>query len=187
VTTFVALLRAVNLGSHKPIAMSALREFATSLGFCEVRTLLQTGNIVFAAKARSAKNLEDLLESKARARLALETDFFIRSAEEWKVLVEKNPFPDEAKDASGRLVVMFLKHAPKADALTALRASIRGPEVADILGKQAYIIYPEGIGRSRLTNAAIEAKLGTRATGRNWNTVLKIGALMEADGGREVE
>jgi uncharacterized protein (DUF1697 family) len=179
VTTFVALLRAVNLGNHNPIAMSSLREFATGLGFLEVRTFLQSGNIVFAAKPQSGKRLEVLFESKAKARLGLQTDFFVRSAEEWKVLVEKNPFPDEANRTPGRLIVMFLKHAPNADALAALRSAIRGSEVADIVGKQAYIIYPEGIGRSRLTNAAIEAKLGTRATGRNWNTVLKLAAALQ--------
>jgi uncharacterized protein (DUF1697 family) len=179
VITFVALLRAVNLGNHNPIAMSALREFATGLGFFDVRTLLQSGNIVFAAKPQSGKKIESLLDNKAKARLGLATDFFVRSAEEWKLLVEKNPFPDEAKRAPGRLIALFLKQAPNADALTALRAAIRGSEVADIVGKQAYIIYPEGVGRSRLTNALIEAKLGTRTTGRNWNTVLKLAALLQ--------
>ena len=59
--------------------------------------------------------------------------------------------------------------------------SIRGPEILEIVDKQAYVIYPDGVGRSRLTNAAIEAKLGTRTTGRNWNTVLKIAALAGAE------
>ena len=176
-TTFVGLLRAVNLGGHQQIAMSVLREFATDLGFLDVRTILQSGNIVFGAERGSVKDLEDLMESKARGKLRLATDFFVRSANDWKVLVAKNPFPDEAERAPGRLIVMFLKDAPRADALTALRGSIRGREVVEIVGKQAYIIYPDGVGRSRLTNAAIEAKLGTRATGRNWNTVLKIANL----------
>ena len=92
-------------------------------------------------------------------------------------MVEKNPFPDEAERTPGRLIVMFLKHSPNPSGLKALRDAIRGPEVVEIVGKQAYIVYPDGIGRSRLTNAVIEGKLGTRSTGRNWNTVLKIAAL----------
>ena len=63
-----------------------------------------------------------------------------------------------------------------------LRESIRGPEVLEIVGRQAYVIYPDGVGRSRLTNAAIETKLGTRTTGRNWNTVLKIAVLAGSEG-----
>jgi uncharacterized protein (DUF1697 family) len=179
VTTFVTLLRAVNIGSHKPVAMSALRDFATGLGYSDVRTLLQSGNIVFRAETRSANDLERLLEHEAKLQLGLETDFFVRSAKDWKVLVDRNPFPDAARRDPGHLVVMFLKDAPSAKSLAALRASIRGSEVVDIEGKQAYIIYPDGIGRSRLTNSLIEAKLGTRSTGRNWNTVIKAAALAE--------
>ena len=176
-TKFVALLRAVNLGSHQQVAMSALRDFAKDLGFRDVRTILQSGNLVFEAERLSAKGLENLLESKAKTALRFATDFFVRSAKDWKILVEKNPFPDEAERAPGRLIVMFLKHSPNPSGLKALRDAIRGPEVVEIVGKQAYIVYPDGIGRSRLTNAVIEGKLGTRSTGRNWNTVLKIAAL----------
>ena len=178
---FVALLRAVNLGGHQQIAMSALRDFAEDLGFLNVRTILQSGNLVFDAERCGPKNLEDLLESKAKTALGLATDFFVRSAKDWKLLVEKNPFPDEATQAPARLIVMFLKDAPNANGLKALRDSIRGPEIVEVVGKQAYLVYPDGVGRSRLTNALIEAKLGTRATGRNWNTVRKIAALTAAD------
>jgi uncharacterized protein (DUF1697 family) len=177
VTTFVALLRAVNLGTHQQIGMSTLREFAKDLGLLEVRTILQSGNLVFATERQDAGSLEPFLERKAKTILQLATDFIVRSASDWKVLVDQNPFSDAAARAPGRLLVMFLKHSPNPSGLKALRDAIRGPEVIEIVGKQAYIIYPDGVGRSRLTNAAIETKLGTRATGRNWNTVLKIAAL----------
>ena len=176
-TTFVALLRAVNLGSYQQIAMSDLRDFAKDCGFLDVRTLLQSGNLVFAAERQNAKGLEDLLESKAKTSLRLATDFFVRSAKDWKVVVDRNPFPDQAARTPGRLIVMFLKHSPNPSGLKALRDAIRGPEVVEIVEKQAYIIYPDGVGRSRLTNTVIESTLGTRATGRSWNTVLKIAAL----------
>lgn len=177
-STFVALLRAVNLGSHQQIAMSALRDFAKDLGLVDIRTHRQSGNLVFGAERQTAKSLENLLEGNAKRALRLATDFFVRSAKEWKVLVEKNPFPEEAARTPGRLIVMFLKDSPNADGLKAVRAAIRGPELVEIVGRQAYVVYPEGVGRSRLTNAVIEAKLGARATGRNWNTVLKIAALV---------
>jgi uncharacterized protein (DUF1697 family) len=71
---------------------------------------------------------------------------------------------------------MFLKRAPSLQEVEALQAAILGPELVVIQGKQAYIVYPAGIGRSRLTNALLEKKLGTRGTSRNWNTVLKLEA-----------
>ena len=181
--TFIALLRAINLGSHKPIAMSALRDFVADLSFTDARTLLQTGNVVFRGEAQSAGKLEHLLEMEAKAHLGLDTDFFVHSAKDWKALVSRNPFPDEARRDPSHLVVMFLKDAPDAKSLATLRAAIKGPEIVDVSEKQAYIIYPVGIGRSRLTHALIETKLGTRGTSRNWNTVLKLAALAAENDG----
>lgn len=179
VKTLISLLRAINLAGHKQVAMPVLRDFFTGLGFSDVRTLLQTGNIIFRSEAQNANDLERLLESEAKAQLGLDTDFFVRTAKDWKALVDANPFPDEAKSDPSHLVVMFLKDAPQAKSLQALRASIRGPEIVDLVGRQAYIVYPAGIGRSRLTNALVESKLGFRGTGRNWNTVRKIASLAE--------
>jgi uncharacterized protein (DUF1697 family) len=177
VKTLIALLRAINLAGSKTVAMPLLREFFIGLGFADVRTLLQSGNIIFRGETRSANELEYLLEREAKAQIGLDTDFFVRSAKDWKALIDANPFPDEAKSDPSRLLVMFLKDAPDPKSLEALRASIRGPEIVDLVRRQAYIVYPAGIGRSRLTNALVESKLGFRGTGRNWNTVQKIAAL----------
>jgi len=73
--------------------------------------------------------------------------------------------------------VMFLKTSPSRDAVTALQNAIKGREVVKAEGRQAYLVYPDGVGRSRLTTALIEQKLGTRGTARNWNTVLKLADL----------
>ena len=74
---------------------------------------------------------------------------------------------------------MFLKQVPGREAVEALQAAIKGPEIVRADGKQAYIVYPDGIGRSKLTNTVIEEKLGTRGTARNWNTVLKLADLIQ--------
>jgi uncharacterized protein (DUF1697 family) len=94
-------------------------------------------------------------------------------------IVENNPFPDEAECDAAHLVVMFLKRAPSAEDIEALRETITGPENVSVEDKQAYIVYPRGIGRSRLTNTLLEKKLGTRGTARNWNTVLKLASVAE--------
>ncbi len=177
--TYVALLRAVNMGGHKLVAMADLRALLLRLGFADPRSLLQSGNLVFRADARPGADLELLLEAEAKKQLGLETDFFIRSGPEWKALVEHNPFRAAARQDPAHLAVQFLKDAPTAKAVTALRAAIVGRETVRAMGRELYAVYPDGFARTRLTTALIDRKLGTRATGRNWNTVLKLGALVE--------
>ena len=124
-------------------------------------------------------DLERLLEEEAAKRLDLHTDFFVRNAEEWKAIVANNPFREEAKRDAAHLIVMFLKCTPSAKDVEALRAAITGPEIVSADGGQAYIVYPAGIGRSRLTNTLVEKKFRTRGTARNWNTILKLASLVE--------
>ena len=176
-TIYLALLRGINVGGHKRVAMADLRELVTELGFVDARSLLQSGNLVFRGDGRTGAQLERALEAEAERRLALQTAFFVRTAEEWKAVVARNPFREQAERDPGRLLVMFLKDVPDAENVEALQTAITGPEVVRAEGRQAYIVYPSGIGRSRLTNALVEKVLGTRATGRNWNTVLKLDAL----------
>lgn len=175
----MALLRAVNLGAHNKVAMSDLRELLGRLGFEEPRSLVQSGNLVFRAARPVGASLERLLETEAENTLHLRTEFFVRSAEEWKGVVAGNPFAEDAGRDPGHLIAMFFKDVLRADDVRALQAAIAGRERVHAEEKQAYIVYPDGIGRSRVTNAFIEKKLGSRCTGRNWNTVLKLAALAE--------
>jgi uncharacterized protein (DUF1697 family) len=174
----IALLRAVNVAGRNPIVMAELRNLLTELGFVDVRSLLQTGNLVFRSKAPIGADLEEFLEAEAAKRHQLRTDFFVRHEEEWKRMIANNPFQDEASRDASHLVVMLLKQVPAANAVEALQASITGPERVRVDGSQAYLVYPAGIGRSRLTNAFVERKLGARGTSRNWNTVLKLEAAI---------
>jgi uncharacterized protein (DUF1697 family) len=177
--TQIALLRAVNVAGHNKVAISDLRALLDDLGFADAKSLLQSGNLVFQSNLVSGAALEQLLEKESAKRLGLTTEYFVRSADEWKQIVAHNPFPKEAKTAPGHLVVVFLKAAPTAKNVDALRAAIRGPETITADGKQLYVVYPAGIGRSKLTLALIEQKLAFQATARNWNTVVKLAALCE--------
>jgi uncharacterized protein (DUF1697 family) len=174
---YIALLRAINVGGHAKVAMADLRDLVKRLGFEDAHALLQTGNLVFRGGSRSGAALERTLEAEAAKRLGLETDFFVRTSPEWQAVVAGNPFPADAKRDPSHLVVQFLKDAPRASAVQALQRAIVGPERIRASGKQLYVVYPAGIGRSKLTNKLIEEKLRTRSTGRNWNTVLKLAAL----------
>ena len=160
--------------------MADLRGFIAALGFADVRSLLQSGNLVFRGKSRKIDHLERLLETEAAKRLALQTTFFIRTAEEWEAIVSRNPVREEAGRDPGHLLVLFLKDAPAASRVKALQAAITGRETLRVRGREAYVVYQDGIGRSRLTSTLIEKRLETSGTGRNWNTVLKVNAAAQS-------
>ena len=177
-TTYVVLLRAVNVAGHGMVAMADLRAMVEKMGFDDPRTLLQSGNLVFRSPARSPAQLERALEAETKQRLGVATAYFVRTAQEWQAVVAGNPFKTEATRDPGHLLLMCLKDAPAAPAVKALQAAISGREVLRAKGRHAYFVYPDGVGTSRLTNAVIEKKLGTSGTARNWNTVLKLNALV---------
>jgi len=176
----VALLRGVNVVGNTMVAMSDLRDVLAELGFTDVRSLLQSGNLVFRTDRRlSGPSLERVLEAATTKRLGRESPTYMaRSAAEWKTLIDANPFPAAAKRDPSHLLVMFLKTPAAAGKVKALRAAIRGRETIEAVGKHLYVIYPDGVGKSKFTHALIERHLATRATGRNWNTVLKLAALV---------
>jgi len=175
--TYIALLRGVNVAGHRNVAMADLRALLAELGFANPRSVLQTGNLVFAARG-STGTLESRLEREAAARLGLHTDFVVRDEGEWSAVVSGNPFPQMAANDPAHLVVMFLKKAPAAGAVEALRAAISGRETVAAAGRELYVCYPDGIGRSRLSGTVIEKTLGTRGTARNWNTVLRLASQL---------
>jgi uncharacterized protein (DUF1697 family) len=177
--TYVGLLRAINLGAHNRIAMSDLRAMLEKLGFDDPKTLLLSGNIVFKCAAGSCAALERMLEAASTKHLKVTTDYFVRSAKDWQAIVSDNPFAKEAKQDPGHLLMMCLREAPTAAQIKALQESITGNEVVKANGRHAYFVYPDGVGRSKLTIQKIEKALGTRGTARNWNTVLKLAELSQ--------
>ena len=174
----IALLRAVNVGG-RPALSADLRALFAELGFGEVQTLLQSGNVVFDAGKAADAALEKRLEAAFETQFGFAADFLVRSAAEWRDIVAANPFPEKARSDPSHLVLFALSKAPEADRAEALQADWPGPEQVKVIGREAYIVYPEGIGRSKLINGLIEKRLGVRCTGRNWNTALKLAAMTE--------
>jgi len=175
----IALLRAVNVGGTGKLAMADLKAMLVKIGFADARTLLQSGNVVFTSD-RKPDALEKLLEAETAKRMKVATEYFVRTAKEWDGVVATNPFPREAKDDPGRLVVLVTKAAPTAAAVKALQAAIKGREVVKGGARHAYLYYPDGQGNSKLTPSMIERHLGTRGTARNWNTVMKLMGMVAA-------
>ena len=155
--------------------MEGLRAFFADVGFAGAKTLLQSGNVVFSGPKRSTSSLELLLEGEAKARMSLDTAFFVRTEKEWMEIIEANPFRREAVDDPARLILLALKQIVQPAKVETLQAAIKGREVVRAAGREAYVVYPDGMGRSRLTVSLLEKHLG-RCTARNWNTVLRIAA-----------
>jgi len=176
-STSIALLRGINVGGHNKVAMSDLRDLCADLGFAHVKSLLQSGNLIFEGDQQGGAELESFLEKETAKRLGLSAGYIIRSANEWRRIIARNPFPAHAQEDRSHLVVVFLKSVPSARSVEDLRAAIKGPEILHSDKKNIYIVYPAGIGRSKLTGTLIEAKLGVAGTARNWNTILKLAEL----------
>ena len=172
----VALLRAVNVGGRK-VVMAELRDMLGGMGLEEPRTLLASGNAAFRSD-EPADELEGAIEAAIQRRFGLHSDVMIRTPAECAAAMAAGPFQAEAKAAPAYTYVMFLKWAPAAAGVAALQAAVEPlPERVEVRGREAYLHYPEGAGRSKLTNVLIERKLGVKGTARNWNTVGKLAAL----------
>jgi uncharacterized protein (DUF1697 family) len=176
-TRYVALLRAVNVGGRNAVAMADLRAWFEDLGFQNPRTLLNSGNIVFEAATLSIERLEVKLEADARKALKIETPFLVRTGEDLARVVARNPFPKEASSDPGHLLVVFAKANLAAANVKSLEEAIVGRERVRADGRHLYAVYPDGAGRSKLTAALIDKKLGCAGTARNWNTVIKLKEL----------
>jgi uncharacterized protein (DUF1697 family) len=176
-TIHIGLLRAVNVAGRNKVGMADLRECLVGLGMRDVRSLLQSGNVVFRSDIAVTARVERVLEEAAAQQLGLTTDFLVRTSKDWRALVADNPFREEARRDPSHLLVMCLKSTPEPEKVSALRKAIKGRETIRSKGRQVYIVYPDGIGRSPLTTKLIETALGTRGTGRNWNTVLQLDAM----------
>lgn len=177
-TSYVALLRAVNVGGTRKVAMADLRGMVEALGFTDVQTLLQSGNVVFRGAAASTTSLERRLETQAAKRLALQTDFIVRTADEWRAVVAGNPLAAAARRDPSRFLVIALKDPPTAAQGLALRRAVPAPEDLRVRGREIYLSSPNGISQSKVTALLMKKVLATVGTGRNWNTVLKLAALV---------
>jgi uncharacterized protein (DUF1697 family) len=180
-TIFVSMLRGVNVGGTSRIKMATLQELYESLGLRDVRTLLQSGNVVFRSNLTDRVRLSKRLMQEIERQLDLKVDVIIRTLAEIQSIVERSPVLSPHADLS-KLLVMFLADVPDAQAQASLLKAHSGPEMLEIRGPEVYLDYPNGVGRSKLSGALIENKLHRSGTARTWHTITK---LLEA--GRQLD
>jgi uncharacterized protein (DUF1697 family) len=175
-TVYVSMLRAVNVGGSSRIKGDALRAVYESLGVADVRTLLQSGNVLFRSNLKDRQQLVKRIEQEIERQLDLDVEVILRTLAEVATIVERGPVLSPRADKN-KLLVMFLKSVPDAAAQGALLRWHKAKEMKEMLevrGPEIYLYYPDGIGRSKLTGAAIEGQLDIPGTARNWNTLTKI-------------
>jgi uncharacterized protein (DUF1697 family) len=171
VATQIALLRGINLASHNRVPMPQLREHLAELGYGEVRTVVQSGNLVLESSA-SAKQLAADLQQAIAARFGVDTPVVLRTDAQLRKVVDDNPFPDAAADPK-RYQVTFLESACPAAAAQTLRDADVAPERLHVAGREIYVWHVNGIQKSPAAKL-LERTLGRVGTARNWNTVLKL-------------
>ena len=168
---WIALVRAIGPLTHKKMPMSQLRAGCVEAGLKEVRTVLATGNVIFASELSESEIFRRL--SKVVATFDLQNDVFLRRAQELKEVLAENPFPEASTERPNHMLVLFMSKQPTKSEIMAAH-SFGGPERVRVIGKEAYIDYINGVARSKLTPGRLERLLGRSGTARNWNTIGKL-------------
>ncbi|NUR75228.1 MAG: DUF1697 domain-containing protein [Thermoleophilia bacterium] len=168
----IALLRGINVGGHKKVAMAKLRALMEELGYRDVRTYVQSGNVVFTGPRRSAKQLEAALADA----FGFDVPVVLRTRDELAAIVRANPLRKLATDPAKHLVVFCA-----AKATVGLDPEDFAPETFTVRGREVYVWLPGGIGRSPLAKELLAKPLGRTSTARNWRTVEKLLELADAD------
>lgn len=182
--TAIALIRGINVGGKNPLPMATLRALCETLGWTDVATYIQSGNVVFTASAaavgasnlKAAKALENAIESSQ----SFSPTVVIRTAAELRRCIAANPFAKEAALDPKHLLVMFLSKAPTPIARKAVLALDPDPERLALVSRELFLWYPRGVGESKFQFSRVEKALGIAGTCRNWNTVLKLHDMAEA-------
>jgi uncharacterized protein (DUF1697 family) len=169
---YIALLRGVNVGGNL-LKMERLRVLWSELGFTDVRTYVQSGNVVFEAESSPARFLP-AVERKLAGETRLPVSVLVRSAAAMGKLIAANPFLNEPGIDRTKLHVTFLGGAPTNEGVTKLKGINAAGDRFQISRQEIYLYCPGGYGNTKLSNTAIEKALSVRATTRNWNTVNKL-------------
>ena len=173
-TMYVALLRGVNVGGHNKLPMAALRSLADGCGFTEVRTYIQSGNVVFSSRLGAAK-VGVKLHDAILAECGIDTRVVLRTAADLATVVVKNSFL--ARGVDERLLHVAFLYEQSRPTLDAVDAAVYAPDELAVVDAHAYFHTPNGLGRSKLANETILRKLGILGTTRNWRTVTTLAEM----------
>ena len=168
---YVALLRGINVGGKNRVPMKQLTEIFLDCGCADVVTYIQSGNVIFRGPKAGQERLPARVQAEIASRLGHRVPVILRSAAEMREAVRSNPFLERE---DGRLHVYFLEHKPSEAAIRSLDPERSPGDSFRVAGREIYLLLPNGMGRTKLTNAYFDSKLGTTSTARNWATTVRL-------------
>jgi uncharacterized protein (DUF1697 family) len=169
----VALMRGINLAGKNSLPMKDLVAIFEAAGCKDLRTYIQSGNVIYRAPAAKAAKLPAVVAKAILEKHGLKVPVVTRTASELAAAAQTNPFLKKGADESA-LHVVFLADEPAQAQVSALDAQRSPPDCFTCVGREIYLSCPNGLGRSKLTTSYFDAKLETTSTIRNWRTVLKL-------------
>ncbi len=169
--TYISMLRGINVSGQKKINMDDLKKLYESLGFENVQTYIQSGNVIFECSNKNIADIKSAIEKKIKQLFDFDVIVFIRTKDEFKNLIENSPF--SAQDINN-LYVTFLSDAPVKISEEEFKKAKAPSEEFLISDREIYLLCPDGYGRTKLSNNFFERKLKLCATTRNWKTVNKL-------------
>jgi uncharacterized protein (DUF1697 family) len=176
---YAALLRAVNLGDTNKVSMPTVRSLFSALGYEDVSTYVQTGNVVFRTGSRDARKISAEIQRVIEKQLGVTTAVILRTAADLRKVVDANPYAKDEQDPT-KLQVLFLDRRPPAGAKRALDPDRSPPDRFELRGRELYLHRPAGSARSKLTIAYFERCLGAKGTVRNWRTATRLADMTAA-------
>jgi uncharacterized protein (DUF1697 family) len=178
-TVLISLLRGVNLGGHRKVKMDELRALYESIGFEDVQTYINSGNVLFRTAGRDLVRLRKRIEDAIESACGFRSDVILRTPSDLRGVIVRNPFTARPAMDPSKLAIHFLAADPSADDREQVLAINAAPEELRIHGRELYIYYPNGMGRPKLSLPLVEKTLRTSGTSRNWNTVRKLLEMAE--------
>lgn len=178
-TTYISILRGINVGGHRKILMAELRKMYEQLGFSQVKSYIQSGNMVFKSdKKTSSQELEILIEKSIKETFGHEVPVLIRTSEEWEIAIETNPFLNEESNTN-KLFITFLSESPSSELKDELSNMDFSPDKLETIDKCVYLYCERKYHETKMTHSLIERKLKVKATARNWKTIMKLKELCD--------
>lgn len=178
-TVIIAMLRGVNVGGHHQIKMEDLRTLCKSLKFTDAQTYVQSGNVIFSTEEKNLLQVAKKLEDAIGKRFGFRPSVILRTPDELRKVVAQNPFAKRTGIEPSKLLVTFHADDPGNEARDGVLAIKANPEELHFIGRELYIHFPNGMGRSKLPLALIQKIVKTPGTARNWNSVTKMLEMAE--------
>ncbi len=175
---YASVLRGINISGQKKIKMADLKSLYESLGLQNVVTYIQSGNVIFNADSEDKTELKEKIEKAIEEKYTFRVPVVIRTHREISNIINNNPLgPVDLQKDGTKVLVTFLSSQPTQDRVSGIQQYVTEPEQLFVVGKEVYLYCPNGYGKSKLSNAFLEQKLGVGATTRNWKSVLKLHEL----------